>query len=108
MAGPIQPLFDIDLGARFQKHVTLTFMLSGVEQFRETVSVLQSVGKLRSFVAERLAIPCKYGPCVCMGHREGGEEGRRDVWDSGEGGGVEAGLTTVNGTITNRIENCQN
>ncbi|PVD32125.1 hypothetical protein C0Q70_07553 [Pomacea canaliculata] len=57
--GPIQPLLDIDLGVRFQKDATLTFVLCGVKEFQETVSVLQPVGKLRTMVAERLAIPWK-------------------------------------------------
>ena len=76
MAGPIQPLFDIDLGARFQKNVTLTFMLSGVEQFRETVTVLQTVRELRKFVAERLAIPRRYGLCLDWGGGGGGGRGQ--------------------------------
>lgn len=59
LTGPIQPLLDIDLGVRFQKDATLTFVLCGVKEFQETVSVLQPVGKLRTMVAERLAIPWK-------------------------------------------------
>lgn len=55
--GPVTPLYDIDLGARFQKEVNLTFMLNGVQKFSQTVSVLQPVGKLRSFIAQKLAIP---------------------------------------------------
>ncbi|KAK7091786.1 uncharacterized protein [Littorina saxatilis] len=54
--GPVQPLFDIDLGARFQKEVTLTFMLTGVKKFTERVSMLQTVQKLRCFVARKLGI----------------------------------------------------
>ena len=42
-----------------------------------------------------------------IGKEERKEEGMYGILGDG-GGGVEAGLTTVNGTITNRIENCQN
>lgn len=55
--GPMTPLLDIDLGKRFQKEATLTFLLNGEEVFTDTVSVLQPVGKLRSLVAHTLGIP---------------------------------------------------
>jgi hypothetical protein len=35
----------------------LTFLLNGVEKFSEVISVLQPVGKLRQFIAEKMAIP---------------------------------------------------
>ncbi|XP_076437802.1 uncharacterized protein LOC143276984 [Babylonia areolata] len=55
--GPVQPLFDIDLGARFQTHAALKIVLCGVEQGTETISLLQPVGKLRSLMAQKMALP---------------------------------------------------
>ena len=55
----MQPIFDIDLGARFQKEVTLTFVYNGIRQFSDTISVIQPVGKLRTYIAEKLNIPKK-------------------------------------------------
>ncbi|KAL3892405.1 hypothetical protein ACJMK2_004615 [Sinanodonta woodiana] len=54
--GVLKPLVDIDLGARFQEWVTLNFVLHSKTVFTEKVHVVQSIGRLKLLIAERLCL----------------------------------------------------